>query len=301
MKFFPRNGKQSLSPLRKKRSWRASSLFLTVATALFFIAFLAGVYLFFPGETLRQRLIQEVSQQADLELQLGSLTLQPLLTLAAGDIRIMSPDIPWPLEIEELEASPNWMSVLTGDPGANIRARLMDGSLSCSLQKSGNLNVRSAGLRFDLPLTNPMALRLTGRVDEVALDTGIRLNTDTQTNLFLKLNETRILELDLSGAGDTSIALDEITLQVEGQGRSMQITALEARGGDLLVTGEGVVIIGRTAETSRLRLTLQMRPAAGLDPAVASLFDLAGKPQPDGSYSLQISGSLAQPLIRPGG
>lgn len=296
---FPGGPRPKKSPAAagRRNSWQRTGLFLLGASALFLVSFFSGVYLFFPADALKQRIIQTVAQNSGAEVRIGSLALYPLLTFEAEQVNLAAQNIPWPLEVEELEISPRWLSLFSKDPGAWIKARLMGGTITTGWQKSGLISVQAQGLRFDLPLQEPMALRIAGTLNEAALDSGVRLDSDTQTQLTLQLSDVSILGLDLTGDGDTQIGLGEISLQLAGQGRSIQINSLTAQGGDFDVDGEGSVIIGRTAATSRLRLTLLVQPGPDLDPSLNSLLELTGKPAEDGRFPLRITGSLAKPVL----
>jgi type II secretion system protein N len=276
-------------------------LFLLGAAGLFLLSLLTGIYLFFPAETLKQRISREAAMRAKIDLQIESLSLSPLLTFDADRLSVTAEELPWPLEIEALKIAPAWMTWFSGDPGIRLEARLMGGTVTSSLRKSGTVSAQAADLSFDLPIRDPLTFRIAGTLVAADLDTQTRLDRETPTRISLRLNQVRIIGLDLSGAGGTDINLGEITLLVTGQGRDMQIDSLSAKGGDFDVEGDGAVMIGRTAAASRLRITLRVRPGSSLDPDIASLLELAGKPGPDGRYPLQVTGSLAKPSLKIGG
>ena len=235
------------------------------------------------------------------DLQIESLSLSPLLTFDAEMLSVSAEELPWPLEIETLEIAPAWMTWFSGDPGIRLEARLMGGTVTSSLQKSGTVSAQAADLSFDLPIRAPLTFRIAGTLVAADLDTQTRLDRGTPTRISLRLNQVRVVGLDLSTAGGTDINLGEITLLVTGQGRDMQIDSLSAKGGDFDVEGDGALIIGRTAAASRLKISLRVRPGSDLDPAIASLLELAGKPGPDGRYPLQLTGSLVEPSLKIGG
>ncbi len=300
---FPGWPRKRVKPVTagRKTTRQRSGLFLCGATGLFLLAFLAGIYLFFPAEVLKQRIIHEVTERSAAEIRIGRLALAPLLTLKMSAINLLPPNAPWPIEIDELHMAPRWLTLFSGNPAMRVKAELMSGTLTSGLQKNGTFTLRAEDLDFDLPLQEPLALRITGTLAEADLAGGIDFAKETQTRLALRLNAVRILGLDLSGGGETTIDLGVITLQVNGQGRFMQINVLEASGGNLAVSGEGTLIVGQTKAASRLKLTLLIRPGADLDPNLRSLLELTGKPQADGRFPLQISGSLANPVFNLGG
>jgi type II secretion system protein N len=285
----------------RKSAWQRSGLFLLGAAALFLLAFFVGIHLFFPTETLKQRLSFEAAMQTGAEVRIESVALSPVLTLAASGVNLTTKDLPWRFEIDDLRVTPRWLTLFSGDPGAQIQALMMNGTLTLNFRKSGAFTAQAAGLSFDLPVSAPLTCRVAGTLGAADLTSKTRLDADTQTHLSLRLSEVRILGLELSGGGGTDLEIGEITLRADGQGRSMQINSLAAKGGDFDLDGEGTLMVGHTADSSRLRLTLTIRPGPNLDSSISSLLELAGEPDSDGRYTLQVTGSLSRPLLKLGG
>ena len=286
---------------RQRSGLQRPSLFLLVGAGLLLLGLLAGFYLFFPAEALRQRIIQEVATRSGVQLQIERVALYPLLTLDANRIELGVAGLPQPLAIEQLKIAPQWATLLSGNPGAQLQGRLMTGTIEAGLQKSGAINARATGLRFDLPVQQPISFNVTGTLSEASLDSTIGLAAETKTSLSLRLAGVSVLGLELLQAEGRGLALGDITLELDGQGRALRINSLTAKGGDLEVAGEGTLLVGRTLATSRIKLALQVRPGPNADPTITSLLQLAGKPGEDGRYPLQLSGTLAKPVLKPGG
>jgi type II secretion system protein N len=265
------------------------------------LGLLAGFYLFFPAEALRQRIVQEIVTRTGSQVQIGEVTLYPVLTLEANRIEFGGTALPQPLEVEQLRIAPQWLTLLSGDPGAQLQARIMNGTITASLHKSGAISATAMGLRFDVPVQKPMPFNVTGTLSEAALDATIGLAAKTKTSLSLRLADVNIVGLEIFKADSPGLVLGEMTLELDGQGRALRINTLTAKGGDLDVNGDGTLQLGRTAATSRIKLALQVRPGPNADPTITSLLQLAGAPGADGSYALQLSGTLAKPNLKPGG
>lgn len=281
--------------------WQRPSLFLLAGGGLLLLGLLAGFYLFFPAETLKQRITQELNTRTAIDVKIEQVALYPLLSLHANQVNMTATALPRPLEIEALSVAPLWMSLLSNDPGAKLQARLMNGNVSGEFQKSGVVSVMATGLRFDLPLQKPMALTVTGVLNQATLDGSTRLDTDTQTHLSLRLSEVGVSGLEIFKADSPGLALGEIILEVDGLGRAMKIQTLSATGGDLDVSGVGSLLIGRTSASSRIKLELQVRAGANADPSITSMLELTGRPGSDGRYTLNIGGTLAKPILNSGG
>ena len=292
---WPRRLKTSSTSVQR------SSLFLLAGAGLLLLGMLAGIYLFFPAEALRQRIIQEVEARTGGEVQIGQVALYPLLTLDAERIKLGITGLPQPLEIEQLSVAPQWLTLLSGDPGVQLQGRVMFGTITAGLQKGGAISASANGLRFELPMVKPIPFRIMGTLREANLDSSTRLDSETKTGLSLRLADVSILGLEIFNADSPGLSLGEITLELDGQGRAMRMSALNAKGGDLEVDGSGTLQIGRTAATSRIRLVLQVRPGPNADPDISSLLQLAGEPGQDGRYPFQLIGTLANPILKPGG
>jgi type II secretion system protein N len=281
--------------------WQRPSLFLLAGAGLLLLGMLTGVYLFFPAETLKHRITQELEMRTGVEMQIEQVALYPLLTLDARGIELGLTGLPHPLPIEALSIAPQWSTLFSADPGVLVQCSLMNGTITAGLLRSGAISTRATGLRFDLPIQKPLPFNVTGTLSEAAFDGDTRLDKEAKTHLTLRLTDVSVLGLELLRADGHGLALGEIVLEVDGQGRAMRINTLTANGGDLDVNGEGTLLIGRTTETSRIKLTLQVLPGPNADPSIATLLELVGKPEPDGRYSLKLSGTLAKPVIRHGG
>ena len=282
-------------------SWQRSGLFLFTGASLLLLGMLSGFYLFFPAEALKQRITQELLTRTGTEAQIRQVSLYPLLRLDTEQVKIDLPQLPRPLEIEQLSLSPLWSTLLSSNPGVQLQAELMSGTLTGEILQSGLISAMATGLRFDLPLQKPMAMNITGTLNQANLEAATRLDPETKTVISLQLSDLRISGLDIFKADSPGIAFGEATLEVDGQGRSMKIKTLSARGDDLDIKGDGTLLIGRTSATSRIKLELQVRPGSKADPAIASLLELAGKQGPEGFYSLKVSGTLAKPMLKAGG
>ncbi len=277
------------------------SLFLLAGIGLFLLGTLAGFYLFFPAEALRQRIVQEIETRTGVDVQIEQLALYPLLTLDANRIKLGVTGLPRLLDIEQLSIAPQWSTLLSGDPGVQLHGRVMNGTITTGLQKGGAVNARAMGLNFDVPVQKPIPFNIVGTLNEATFDSSIGLSPQTQTGLSLRLDDVSILGLEVLKADSKGLSLGEIALEVDGQGRALRINTLTAKGGDLEVNGDGTLQIGRTAATSRIKLALQVRPTSNADSDIAVLLQLAGEPDADGRFSLQLTGSLAKPILKPGG
>jgi type II secretion system protein N len=281
--------------------WQRPSIFLLIGIVLMLLGLMAGVYLFFPAETLKQRIIQEAEKQPGVELHIEQLTFIPLLNLSARGLMLGLKGLPQPLPIDELSIAPLWSTLLTDNPGLQLQGHLMNGSITAGVLKSGAISAAASGLRFNLPLQQPLPLTIKGTLNDADIEAATRLDSGTKTSMLLHLSDVSIHGLELLKADGGSLVLGNLTLETEGQGRSIRVKTMSARGGDFIVNGDGTLLIGRTAASSRIKLELQVSPGPNADPSLASLLELAGAKDGEGRHLLQLTGTLAKPLLKPGG
>lgn len=294
---FLKLGEPGVSRVAGSR-WRAK-LAALLGLCLFMLGLIVGIYLFFPAETLRQRIVQELETKAGMQVQIKQLALYPLLTVAAGQASVDIPGLAEPLQIESVQLAPQWLSLLSKDPGARLQASLMNGTVNAGWHKSGLLRAEAVDLRFDVPVLTPFQFNLSGTLSRAFLATNPRLDPNTETQVSLQLADVKVVGLEMFNAREEGISLGDIFLQLDGKGRVLRIKALTVKGGLLDVAGEGTLMIGRTAATSRIRLALQLRPDPNADSDLTSLLALAGQPEADGRYLMQLTGTLAQPVFKP--
>ena len=275
------------------------SLFVLAGAGLLLLGMLTGFYLFFPAEALRQRVIQEIETRTGAEVQIGQMALYPLLTLDASQVSFGVPGLPHPMQVEQLSLAPQWSTLLSSDPGVQLQAQLMSGLVNAEVLRTGMINAMATGLRFDLPLQKPLAMNITGKLDKTTVNAATRLDPETKTQLSLQLSDVSIGNLAFFKEDSPGIALGEIVLEVNGQGRAMKINALTAKGGDFNISGEGTLFIGRTSATSRINLSLQIKAADSAHPTLVSLLELSAPPDANGEHHLRVTGTLVTPTINP--
>ena len=204
-----------------------------------------------------------------------------------------------PLKIERLSLAPQWSTLLSSDPGVRFQAQLMNGDVTAEILKSGLISAIAKGLRFDLPLQKPIVMTITGNLGEAKIDAATRLDPETKTQLYLQLSDFSISNLDFLKEGSPDVSLGNIIIKSTGQGRVMKIDTLSAKGGDFSANGEGTLFIGRTAATSRINLSLNIKAEGSAHSTLVSLLDLSGPPDANGDYRLRVTGTLAAPTIGP--
>lgn len=257
--------------------------------ALFIIAFLVGIHLFFPVASVQQWLTSEINNRTPVSVQIEKLSIFPLLTLIGRQATVTfdSGALP-PVALDDLRMKPLWTSLISGDPGLSVKAALLQGRLDADLRRSGDLSLHLQGLQLQaFPVSQETQARLSGIIVKGELRGSFPAKKNNENQLALEMDNA---SLTIMGQ---PLALGKISIQGSGQGNNLRLTTLSANGGDVAITGSGTLLLGASAATSRINLDLTLRPT----PAFAPLLDLVTQKQPDNSYRLRVSGSASKPAI----
>lgn len=285
--------KISRQPARKGIRQTLLCLALLAAGAL------AGFYLFFPDDALRQRLEFEASRQSGVTLGIEALDLSFPPALKGTGVHI---DLPAPaarrMTVDRLSLRPLWSSLAGGNPGLAFKANLYGGLATGKALKDGTVEAEAQQLAIREALGGQLPLTLSTTLEQGSLTGTFPPGKDSPTLLELSLAQTQLTGLEALGVKKDTLNLGTIILKGSGKGRSFKVERLESSRGDLEVSASGTVLLAEPLQRSRLNLSLTLRPAAGLDKTIADLLPLFAKPARNGSFNLRLGGTLGAPALR---
>jgi type II secretion system protein N len=262
-------------------------------------ALLAGLWLGFPTEALRQRLEFEARSRAGLELRIAELRLLFPATLEGSGVTVAAPRPPAPsVTLDRVRLRPLWLTLLGGSPGVRLQAELQGGSLTATARKGGALQAELNRVPFAAPLAAGSALGVAGTVTEASFAGELPVQAATATRLRLTAAEVRLTGLEALGLPGGSLPLGTLRLEGSGKGSDFRIEQLTAGGGKIEASGSGTLLLATPLGRSRVNLNLTLRPAPGLDPGIAGLLGVFGQREADGSYRVRFSGTLTAPVAR---
>jgi len=292
-----RRRRQDVTPPEGRR-WlqrmRAAALYALVGLA----AFVLGGYLFFPAAPLKERLSYEVARRSSARLAIGNLALRLPLRLEADELMLITPQLQPELRIERVRIAPLWLSLFSGNPGFGVEARLLGGGVEAALYRDGRFAGSGSGLALRLPLPQPSSLAFSGTLRAATVSGEAPLRPTTASRAELTLENVSLTGLQAFGSARDELSLGTLTLLAGGQGQNLRIEKLLARGGDLEAEGNGSLLLATPLERSRLKLTLTLKPAAGLDPALRDLLGALSEPGADGALQLRLGGALSAPSLQ---
>jgi type II secretion system protein N len=280
---------------------RNSRLFYRAGgVVLFLFGLLCGVYLAFPEEVFRQRLVYELEARLPIQVDLATAGLRPLLTLAGEKVVIRYLDHHEEIgSVERFRVSPFWAGIFTGDPGIKGELFAADGKLDLRWQRSGLLTMGAIVLPVNIPLATGSGILFTGVLTKGQMTTAAPLQKATESLIDLSFEQVALRGLEALTRDAAGLRLDKMSLRMTGQGALFFIDRLEATGGDVVIDGKGtLILVKENPQNSQINLNLSVRAGSQEDPTMANFIQLAGSPLSDGSRNLHLTGTLAKPVIR---
>ncbi len=282
---------------RRPRLTGHRGLFL-LCLFLFVLSGFFSFWVFFPARVLQHRLLQEVSRQTDLNMQGRHATklFPPGLGL---DLTIYPPVAGMTdIELTELQITPVWGSLFSENQKVHLEASLAGGALDAVAARDGQVNLEIRDLTL-MTLQRPdLPFRVSGQLTGQFAGRNLSQNMDGQGSFSLFITDLRILGLARLGLpADLCAGM----LQLEGKvlQRRISLEKIVLTGGVIELSGGGNILLGKTADQSRLNLNLRLYPTATTPDSLRDLFNLTGiRPTADGSYLFRVGGTVAKPSIR---
>lgn len=277
------------------------------------VAFIAFVYLMFPYDQLRQRLIERASQ-GNVELKIASLspTLFPGLAMRNIQVAIRQANASGEvIRLQTLRAWPRWRSLLSPTKSLVFRGQLYDGQISGDIDyitRDGttywesradfaNLDVSRYALLQEMQQNQKLTVegRLSGQTRTRLTTTGeleqSKLEFKMQPAIFTPGSASRLLVQKPLPCGNLT---GDATLTP----REWQIESLTCRGDDIMIDLRGT-FRPRTpwlASVPNLRIEMQSETAFQPDLDLISRWALNRPLGEDGVVKFSLRGRLAAPL-----
>jgi type II secretion system protein N len=197
-----------------------------------------------------------------------------------------------PIELSEVDIRPLWGSLFSSNPGLNISADLFAGNLVAAAHSDGEIELELNRLQLRETLKPKLPLEIAGTLTTGTFSGRLPLAGKNQGKLELKLDDVALLGLKEIGGAQDRLSLGSIRLQAESRGSLLQISQIEAIGGALEIAGSGTLSLGRNPASSRLALSVILKPTDLLDPGFRDLLSLLGQPGRDGAYRFRLTGPL---------
>jgi type II secretion system protein N len=284
----------------------------------FVVALLLALRWTFPSRAVLERLSLEATSRG-WQLQASGAGPAGLIGLSLRDVTLKNrTGLTIPIERVDL-ALPLW-PLLTGKLRVGVEAWLYEGRASGSFDLAAGPQQYRAELN-GIDLARALPLRMLTGADLTGVATGtaqLFLPADEKVRpegrLLLTVKEAGLTggKVELPGAGPLTLPaakFGELVVELVLKDGKGTFEKLVASGGDVELTGEGLYFVWQPKlefaplfGKARLKLAPSFSSKAE-NRAFASLLDgaLAGSRSGEGTYGLQIFGSLGHPQVRPAG
>lgn len=280
------------------RRFVPSSRLLPLCLLLFAVSLLTGFLLGFPGEILRERLVQEFSQRSGLVVRSDELGLAFPAKLEL-DLSVESQlEQLLPLEFKPLLVEPVWSSLISEPRSIALNGRIAEGEIDAQLSSDERLQLTIRGLRLG-PLQKPdNSLRFGGVLNGQLEGEQISQPARVDAVFSVAIGELMAFGLDQFSL-PKRLMLGQLELQGRLRGQRLNLEQVNLDGGFATLRGNGTVQLGPTARQTRLNLRAVLTPGERFPEALQTLIELGGiKARADGSFQFRISGTLALPVLR---
>jgi len=279
--------------------------------AFFLASFALGLYLTFPWDALKDRLLTAASLQTGWSLRAESLRPSWLTGVVLTEVEARPPGAEEAIELDELRARASLLAALTGGVGGRVAFPLGGGDVDATFSQSSaqmdlDLAVESVELGLVPALADLTGLPMSG---ELSVDADLEVDRENPSKssgtVRLSGSGLEIAEGGRIGIYPLPIAVNvgsfDWDLQVaNGQ---LKLTQQQIRGGDVEVNLDGTMNLAAQLERSTVNMTLAFRPTDALlerEPLIGALLNNIQRAKgADGFYTYAMTGSVKHPRLFP--
>ena len=270
--------------------------------AAFFLLLTAVFVVFnFPMEKVTDRVNQELSAVSGGTAQVKSARFSLPLSIRLSDLTVVVNGSS--LEIGDAFVTPHLRSLLGSSRGADVMFVGPWGKFPVSFSAQGD-GWELSGVSDELevsqfPGTDSLPVDINGRL---SISTDLNYSPEGRGSLSGKINlglNSAVISgrtMEMFGVKPVNLNRIQAFLNIEKNLLTFGETKME---GDVMGDGRGTIrIVPADPGSSRLDLTLNLRPSLDARERLAPLFTLlGGRKKPDGSVNVRIRGTVNQPQV----
>ncbi|MFH1652651.1 MAG: type II secretion system protein GspN [Pseudomonadota bacterium] len=295
-----------------------TKLFKFIGYALVFIvSFIFFVYLYFPFDSVSDRILDTAEKQLGgaIEIKVGKLQPYYITGVEIDDLNLFSTtgkEKGHLLQLDNVKARAGLFSIIFSKPNLAFSLQAGDGGVDGEIDMNANgwyLDLTSNG--FDVStikfLSSGLGLNLRSKIDgTVVIDFDNARPMRTKGEVDIKLNELVLKKSTVTIAGapmeipDLVLAKGKSRINVKVAKGVMDIVKFTIAGGALDLNLSGRIFLANTFDNYRLNLSGKAKLSPELESALPFLFIIEKQKSQDGSYELSITGRLSQPVIKIG-
>ena len=284
-------------------------------------AFLWGVIVFrvalgihFPAEELGKRIRAEFEQSTNAEMQMdiNALSLAGLVGLEASQTTIYKKDkdnqsVPY-LFIDSLAVVLNPFQAITGSLGAHISSAFMNGTVEGDIsgdsfnpqQITTDWTISDLALEL-LPIASEdFTANVEGKLSSTfTLDTPVaEYHKNANGMLRVDISNFAIKDAKAQGISLPDLIFSEAKLLGKIKNGKISLDGTSLISESLGINISGNIVLAKKLGRSRIRLVLDITLGKEFDLISKMVPELKQNKQPDGSYKLNLVGTLNNPRIR---
>lgn len=287
-----------MSAKRKTFISRLLSHPLFLCGASFLLCFLLSLLVFLPLDPLARQLEKAALEQR-LQLEIGHISTRLPPGIKLDQLVLGSPQLAdHSLKIDQIALQPRWLSLFSQNPALHYQLKAYEGSGQGQVARNGQVRLQLNDLRLRESLQPQLPLELSFLLTSANFAGQLPFAGQNTGSLQFTIDELQVSGMQKLGSGADLLKLGQAQLTAESVGPLVRITTLNIDGPSLRLSGTGSLRLGRTPAGSSLNLGLTLTPQAGLDPLLKDLLSIMKKPQRDGSYRLNIGGTLTSLRIK---
>ena len=272
---------------------------------VFLLSFRLGLQFHLPIETIQKHLIWNLQQNSNWSVDIQNVELYSLMSLKAKNVSVIqreqkNAEYEEFLFVEELLISPSIPSLLSGQLSTGIETSLLTGTMTAKIeqQNSERFVGQLVGNDLDLSLLpakgKDWQANLMGKL-QFALDLDHHL-TDLNEGFgtfSLHIDAFQIEDLEVLGFSLIPLQFSETVIEMERDGNKLNMKNGRLIGEQIEAEITGFIRLNNRLERSRLQLKVFVKFNPELELMVKPF--LRDALQDDGSYLINIGGTLIQP------
>lgn len=275
----------------------------------FVFFFLIGLYLTFPWDVAKDRILALGERQTGMQLEARSLEPSWITGVEIEGLEITPPG-KTPLLLDRVNARVHLLPLLTGKFGMSINLPIGKGEIDADVVSSDDtfdLEAKIDAVQVDLVpiLLEASGLPLEGRIDlEADLVIGKKDPKLTEGRIMLKTTDFKIDKGGKLGMVPVpALELGNLTLEVPVKEGRAEFKNTRLPGTDLEISLDGTISPQYPLAKSSMNLTLGLKPTEKLlaaDPFLRPILNnFQSAKDADGFYGISMVGSLQHPRIQP--
>ncbi len=294
------------------QKWRGILVQILAYTLYGIVIFTFLVYLKFPYDLVRTRLLSVLQNQSNVQIGIGKITPALPLDIALQNLQLETTVDTQPikfLEIQELRTRPQVFSLLHGAIGLRFHGNLYGGELTgqATVERNGvpakkvavYAHVQGLELQRYTPLVTLYEARCQGEVEaEVRLDSPINRWIEGKGEASFTVKNGEVAELKILNFFLPAIQYEELKGEVVLDERKLTIRLLELLGREVNADIKGAILLADPLPQSTLNLTVRVRTSGTLGQQFGPVLALLKVPRDRQGFLLfRVGGSLAEPRL----